>query len=95
MPKRKGRRLTPYSQTGPVGRAVKATGTEWKEVEKLAVEVALHPEAFVGGDEALANRLVLATKHLFDLGNLPPPRPHLILRASREINSNFALHLHF
>jgi hypothetical protein len=48
----------------------KATGGEWKEVEKLATEVALHPEAFVGGDEALSHQLAQATKHLFDLSTL-------------------------
>ncbi|ELR21370.1 Mphase phosphoprotein 10, putative [Acanthamoeba castellanii str. Neff] len=66
MPKRKGGAGKQQRAAGQNG-GVAATGGEWKEVEKLATEVALHPEAFVGGDEALSHRLAQATKHLFDL----------------------------
>jgi hypothetical protein len=46
---------------------------EWKVVEKLAVEVALHPETFVGGDAELASNLAQSTQHLFNLGTLHAP----------------------
>jgi len=54
-----------------IGHSSSSFRAEWKEVEKLAVEVALHPESFVGGNEALAARLIHKTKQLFDMGTSP------------------------